>query len=213
MKKYKCVIFDCDGVLVDSEPLSNQVLADMTNELGGNIDLEYALTHFKGRSMQMCYDKIAKLVPQPLPDNFKDIYRERSFELFKSSLKPIEGVSQLLAKLNVPFGVASSGTEEKIKHNLALTGLSPYFEKNIFSCYEIQKWKPDPGVFLWAAKSMGYHPDECVVVEDSFLGATAAKAGGFDVFGFVAHDYNNELPAVATHTFEHMDELGDWLVN
>ncbi|WMI69661.1 HAD family phosphatase [Mangrovimonas sp. YM274] len=213
MKLYKCVIFDCDGVLVDSEPLSNQVLADMTNELGGKIDLEYALTHFKGGSMQSCYDKIAKLVPQPLPNNFKEMYRERSFELFKKALKPIDGVPQLLEELNLPFGVASSGTKEKIIHNLALTGLSPYFETNIFSCYEIQKWKPDPDVFLWAAKTMGYHPEECVVIEDSLTGVTAARAGGFDVFGFVAHDYNNELPAVATHTFQHMQELREYLVN
>ncbi len=82
-----------------------------------------------------------------------------------------------------------------------------FFEDKIFSCYTIQKWKPDPAVFLWAAKTMGFQPKDCIVVEDSLSGVHAAKNGGFDVFGFTAHDYNNELQSEATKTFKKMDEL------
>ncbi|MGC1204681.1 MAG: HAD family hydrolase [Flavobacteriaceae bacterium] len=207
MGKYKCIIFDCDGVLVDSEPITNQVLVDMTNELGGNIDLKYALTHFKGGSMQDCYHKIAKLLQQPLPDNFIEAYRTRSYDLLKNEIKPIKGVKTVLDNLKIPFCVASSGPIEKIRLNLNTTGLLPYFEGNIFSCYTIQKWKPDPSIFLLAAKTMGFKINECLVIEDSLLGVKAAQNGGFDVFGYTAHDYNNELKSEVTQTFDSMDLL------
>ena len=160
MGKYKCIIFDCDGVLVDSEPITNQVLVDMTNELGGNIDLKYALTHFKGGSMQDCYHKIAKLLQQPLPDNFIEAYRTRSYDLLKNEIKPIKGVKTVLDNLKIPFCVASSGPIEKIRLNL-----------------------------------------------NSLLGVKAAQNGGFDVFGYTAHDYNNELKSEVTQTFDSMDLL------
>ncbi|GAA4805539.1 HAD family hydrolase [Litoribaculum gwangyangense] len=207
MTKYKCIIFDCDGVLVDSEPIGNQVLVDMANELGANIDLPYAMKHFKGSFIDACVQKIEKITNKTLSNNFIDEYRKRSFEAFKLNMKPIEGVKEVLDNLNVPFCVASSGPQNKIKLNLELTGLLPYFENRIFSCYEIQKWKPDPAVFLWAAKTMGFRVSECLVIEDSISGVQAAKRGGFDVFGFTAHDYENELESMATKTFNHMGEL------
>ncbi len=97
--------------------------------------------------------------------------------------------------------------ELKIKLNLELTGLLPYFKYNIFSCYTIKKWKPDPAVFLWAAKTMRFEPKDYVVVEDSLTGVKAAKAGGFDVFGYTAHDLNNELEGVADLIFKDMISL------
>ena len=207
MSKYKCVIFDCDGVLVDSEPIGNQVLVDMANSYGANIDLEYALKYFKGGSMQSCYNKIQALVNQPLAANFIEEYRYRSFKVFREQIQPVKGIPQVLKQLEIPFCVASSGPPEKIQLNLKHTGLLPFFEDNIFSCYTVNKWKPEPDVFLWAAKAMGFHPKDCVVVEDSLTGIKAAKAGGFDVFGFSAHDYNNELETEATLTFDDMDLL------
>jgi HAD superfamily hydrolase (TIGR01509 family) len=207
MSKYKCIIFDCDGVLVDSEPIANQVLVEMANELGATIDLDYALRHFKGDTIQRCHDKISELVTQELPDNFIANFRARSFESFKKNIKAVDGIKDVLDQLRVPFCVASSGPEDKIRLNLELTGLLPYFEDTIFSCYEIEKWKPDPAVFLWAAKTMGFTPEECVVIEDSVTGVTAANNGGFDVFGFTAHDYNNELEGKASLTFKTMPEI------
>ncbi|MBP0903476.1 HAD family hydrolase [Mariniflexile gromovii] len=207
MSKYKCIIFDCDGVLVDSEPISIQVLVDMANDFGANIDLAYGMKHFKGSFFDACKAHIAQLTNRALPDSFEGDYRKQSFEAFKKGMKPVEGIKNVLNNLNLPFCVASSGPEDKIKLNLELSGLLHYFENKIFSCYAIQKWKPDPAVFLWAAETMGFKPSECLVVEDSISGVKAAINGGFEVFGFTAHDYNNELKAFATKTFDSMDQL------
>lgn len=212
MSKYKCVIFDCDGVLVDSEPIGNQVLVDMANELGANIDLDYAYKHFKGGHIQSCVDKISVLINQPISEDFITKYRQKSFDVFKEQIKPVEGVTKLVESLKTPFCVASSGPEDKIRLNLELTGLLPYFENNIFSCYTIQKWKPSPAVFIWAAETLGFKPEDCVVVEDSLTGVRAAKNGGFDVIGYTAHDYNNELKSEVTYAFDSMKAIKEILV-
>lgn len=211
MLKYKCIIFDCDGVLVDSEPIGNQVMVDMANEFGANINLDYAYEHFKGNALKNCVNHIADLINIELPANFESEYRRRSFEMFKSDIKPVEGISDVIKNLKIPFCVASSGPENKIQLNLELTGLWPYFKYNVFSCYSVQKWKPDPAVFLWAAKTMGFQPSECVVIEDSLVGVNAAIKGGFDVFGFTAHDYKDELKEKATKTFDHFLKLPELL--
>ena len=207
MRKYKCIIFDCDGVLVDSETISNKVLVDLANSYGANINIQYAEMHFKGSFFESCKHKISQLIDVPLPDTFETDYRTKSFEAFKTGVIPIKGVKDILDNLTIPFCVASSGPENKIQLNLELTGLLPYFENNIFSCYTIKKWKPDPSIFLLAAETMGFKPQECLVIEDSLSGVLAAKNGGFDVFGFTAHDYHNELAAEATKTFNSMNEL------
>ena len=207
MSRYKCVIFDCDGVLVDSEPISNSVLVDMANEHGANINLEYAYKHFKGSFLYSCIKKIENIVPNSLPKTFETEYRQRSYEAFKEQVQPVDGIKDVLDNLSIPFCVASSGPVEKIKLNLSLIGLLDKFEDKIFSCYDIQKWKPDPAVFLWAAEAMGFKPSECVVIEDSLSGVSAANNGGLDVFGFTAHDYNDELKSKSTLTFNSMKQL------
>lgn len=211
MPSYKCAIFDCDGVLVDSEPLGNQIMVDMANELGAHINLDYAQNHFKGNSLKNCVSQIADLLNAEVPSNFQSEYRRRSFEKFKKEIQPVEGSQDLIKNLKIPFCVASSGPENKIRLNLELTGLLPYLESNIFSCYTIQKWKPNPAVFLWASESMGFQPSECLVIEDSLIGVNAALEGGFDVFGFTAHDYQNELEGKATRTFDGMLKLQELL--
>ncbi len=213
MRKYKCVIFDCDGVLVDSETLGNTVLVDMANQLGANIDLEYALRNFKGGTIRGCIDQIAALAKVMVPDNFEQEFRRRSFEVFEKEVRPIEGIAEVLDNLKIPYCVASSGPEEKIRFNLSHTRLLDKFEGKIFSCYTIEKWKPDPSVFIWAAETMGFLPSECVVIEDSLTGVRAARKGGFDVFGFTAHDYGNELKKEATLVFNKMSMLYDMIEN
>jgi HAD superfamily hydrolase (TIGR01509 family) len=207
MSKYKCIIFDCDGVLVDSEAISTGVLVDMANALGANMDYKQSLIAFKGKSLTACIDVISKRIDNTIPIHFEQDYRINTFEAFRKQIQPIKGIKEVLDKLKVPFCVASSGPENKIRLNLEVAGLLPYFENNIFSCYAIQKWKPKPDVFLWAAKTMGFKPNECLVVEDSVSGVKAALAGGFDVFGYTEHDYEDELQALATNTFNSMNKL------
>jgi HAD superfamily hydrolase (TIGR01509 family) len=208
---YKCVIFDCDGVLVDSEPIGNKVMVEMANALGANIDLDYAYLHFKGNSLYKCMQHIRNIIEKELPADFESEYRRISFQRFKKEIQPVEGVVDLVQSLNVPFCVASSGPENKIRLNLELTGLLPYFENKIFSCYAIEKWKPDPEIFIWASKMMGFHSSECVVIEDSIHGVEAAINGGFDVFAFTANDLNDELQEKATKTFDSMLNLKEML--
>lgn len=207
MSKYKCIIFDCDGVLIDSESIAIQVLVDMANDLGANMSFEESLIGLKGKALNLCLDIISKRIDEPLPIHFEQDYRINTFEAFRKDIQPIKGIKDVLQNLDVPFCVASSGPENKIRLNLEITGLLPFFEGNIFSCYAIQKWKPEPDIFLWAAKTMGFKPSECLVIEDSVSGVVAAKTGGFDVFGYTEHDYNNELEVLATNTFGSMDAL------
>lgn len=211
MGKYNCIIFDCDGVLVDSEPLSNQVMVNIANELGANINLDYALRHFKGNSFNNCAKQISDLIGEAVPEDLEEIYRKRSYEKFKNEIQPIEGVKEVLEQLEIPFCVASSGPESKIRLNLELTGLLEYFTNKIFSCYTIGKWKPDPSIFIWASETMGFKPEECLIIEDSIIGIEAAINGGFDVFGYTAHDYRDELHKKATKTFREMLILPDLL--
>lgn len=181
---YKCIIFDCDGVLVDSEPLANQMLVTMANELNIPIDLEFAIQQFIGRSLYDCISIIESFSKKKLPTTFEADFRHRSFELFKKELQPVAGIKTLLPQLKIPFCVASSGPMNKIELNLKLTGLYSYFEGNLFSCYQVQQWKPSPEVFWFAAKTMGFAPEDCLVVEDSLPGIKAAVNGGFDVVAY-----------------------------
>jgi beta-phosphoglucomutase-like phosphatase (HAD superfamily) len=153
MSKYKCIIFDCDGVLIDSEPIAIGVLVEMANYLGANMDFNTALIELKGKSFNSCTHLISKRIGKPLPVNFESDYRINTFEAFREKIKPIKGVKSVVENLDIPFCTASSGPENKIRLNLEVTGLLPYFEGNIFSCYAIKKWKPEPDIFLWAAKT------------------------------------------------------------
>ncbi|MDG1728725.1 MAG: HAD family hydrolase [Algibacter sp.] len=207
MSKYKCIIFDCDGVLIDSESIAIRVLVDMANYLGANMHFKKSLIDLKGKSLNSCMTLISKRIGKPLPVNFESDYRINTFEAFREQIQPIKGIKDVIGSLEIPFCVASSGPENKIRLNLEITGLLPFFEDNIFSCYALQKWKPEPDIFLWAAETMGFKPNECLVVEDSIYGVRAAKSGGFDVFGYTEHDYNNELEQEATKTFNSMDKL------
>ena len=201
MSKYKCIIFDCDGVLIDSESIAIGILVDMANHLGANMNFQESLISLKGKSLNLCIELVSKRINEPLPIHFEQDYRINTFEAFREKIQPIKGVKEVIQNLKIPFCVASSGPENKIRLNLEITGLLSFFEGNIFSCYAIQKWKPEPDIFLWAAETMGFTPQECLVIEDSISGVKAAKNAGFDVFGYTEHDYNNELQQEATKTF------------
>ncbi|WP_431122788.1 HAD-IA family hydrolase [Flagellimonas flava] len=205
--KYKCVIFDCDGVLVDSEIITCKVLVTMAGELGLDIDLDFTVKNFMGKSLKHIMEYLDTQLDVPLPSNFEKDYRARTFTKFEEELQPIEGVQNLIAQLDVPFCVASSGPLNKIKTNLMITQLADKFANRMFSCYEINSWKPEPDIFLHAAKNMGFKPSECVVVEDSSVGVQAALAGGFDVFRY-SHKSTDKFPNhPKVIPFTHMDQL------
>lgn len=205
--RYKCIIFDCDGVLVDSEEISNRVHIEMVKEIGLDIEMEYAMEKFSGKSLNSIFEYFEERIGKKLPNNFESEFRRRTFELFKTDIQAIPGIHDLLDKISIPICVASSGPLEKIKLNLTSTNLIEKFNNNIFSSYEIGSWKPDPGIFEHAAKSMGFEPKDCVVIEDSISGINAAKRGGFEVFGFTNGINKGTFKNEGIKVFHHMEAL------
>lgn len=205
--KYKCIIFDCDGVLVDSEAISIGTLVEMAKSHGASIDLDYAHQLFLGKSLEFCFNYISDLAQKKLPENFEEEFRKRTFEAFQKELQPIKGIHDLLAKINVPIAVASNGPADKIRLNLTTTQLIDKFEGNIFSAYDINSWKPNPKLYLHAAKTMGFDVKDCVIIEDSPAGVQAALSGGFDVFGFTNHANFDALQQMNIPLFDDMTKL------
>ena len=209
--KYKCVIFDCDGVLVDTEDISIGTFVEMGNKLGANIDFEFAMVNFLGKSLEYCFDYIEERCTEPFPDDFEKQYRTISFEKFKNELQAIPGVKELIEKLDVPFCVASNGPLNKIELNLRTVGLDKVFGANMFSAYQINKFKPDPALFVHAAATLGFKPEECAVIEDSDVGVKAGIEGGFDVFGFANPRSEALLKKEGANIFYDMHKLYDLL--
>lgn len=179
----------------------------MVRPFGYELELEKAIEKFSGRSLQECLEMVEEEVQQKLPPDFIEEFRKRTFEAFKHHVKPVKKVPQLLDKLTIPYCAASSGPIEKIELNLKTAGLFEKFEGRIFSSYEINSWKPDPGIFLYAAEKMGFQPKECLVIEDALAGLQAAKAGGFDVYGFSNGKNRDKFDKIADRTFLDMEEL------
>ena len=181
---YELIIFDCDGVLVDSESISCGVLAEEAQKLGSKLTNEEAVKIFAGTNLKFCKAYIEEEIGKPLPENFDATYRALTRERFAKELQPIEGIHDLVVSLTLPFCVASNAPLAKMNFNLKKVGLFPFFEKNRFSAYEVKAWKPDPTLFLTAAKTMGFEPSKCLVIEDSLSGVKAAVAAGMDVLGY-----------------------------
>ncbi|AXK33110.1 HAD family hydrolase [Streptomyces armeniacus] len=188
--RYDLVIFDNDGVLVDSEPIANRILSAYLSELGHPTTYEDALRDYMGGSVQRVHDLVRERSGQQLPADFDEVLHQRTFETFRRELQPVTGVSEVLEKLaadGVPRCVASSGTHERIRVALHKTGLYAHFgEERIFSSQDVAHGKPAPDLFLHAAAAMGVRPERCAVVEDSPLGVRAALAAGMDVYGYTA---------------------------
>lgn len=208
MSCFELVIFDCDGVLVDSERITNQVLVEMLGELGLQLTLDDMFEQFVGHSMSQCLSRIADLLGRRPPDDFLAIYRTRTRAALESNLLAVPGVEDALDSISLPYCVASSGDHEKMRSTLGITGLWPRFEGRIFSVAEVSNPKPAPDVFLHAASSCGVSPADCVVVEDSPTGVAAAVAAGMTVLGFSASTPAHRLRAAgAHHIFARMSDL------
>ena len=208
--KFQAVIFDCDGVLVDSEPLENQVFVECVAALGLDLTLEEAIDAYKGKKLAECVADVERRLGRSVPDSFIPDFRMRSAEVFHAQLQPIpgvEGVIETVQSLSIPFCVASSGPREKIEENLAITGLLSYFQGNIVSAYEVGSWKPDPSLFLHAAETLGAAPKTCAVIEDSLPGVQAGVAAGMTVFGYAADSDAGPLAAAGAQIFQEMNEL------
>ncbi|MGW7368613.1 HAD family hydrolase [Streptomyces sp. NPDC054841] len=213
--RYDLVIFDNDGVLVDSEPISNTVLAAYLTELGHPTSYEDSLRDYMGAAVHRVHDTVLERTGQRLPEDFDEILHGRVFAAFERELQPVKGVSEVLGMLvaeGVPYCVASSGSHERIRVGHRKTGLGAWFRgENVFSAQDVGRGKPAPDLFLYAAERMGVAPERCVVVEDSPLGVAAAHAAGMDVYGFTAMTAAANLAGAKAH-FADMTELPGLLV-
>jgi HAD superfamily hydrolase (TIGR01509 family) len=178
------VIFDCDGVLVDSEALSVDVLVRAMRDVGVDIDEEDAYSRFLGRSIATFIDTMETEFNFSVGQDFLDRIRNDLYLRFRSELKPIAGIAETLDALEIPRCVASSSQIERIRLSLGVTGLLERLEPNIFSATMVQHGKPAPDLFLYAAAQMRVAPEKCVVIEDSPAGVKAARAAGMTVFVF-----------------------------
>lgn len=178
------VIFDCDGVLVDSEDLSCRCLSDALTQAGIEMSTEQALERFLGRSTAAVLE-YCQSVGQPIPANFLADLAGQVRETFRAQLKAIPGVATVLAELRLPYCVASSSDLDRVKFSLELTGLASYFAQRLYTSQMVERGKPAPDLFLHAAGRMGFDPCRTLVIEDSISGVLAAKAAGMKVWGFV----------------------------
>ena len=180
---FELVIFECDGVLVDSERLAGRVESQLLTEMGWPLSEADVLDRFVGRSDAHMIGEIEAHFGRPVPE-FAEQYRVRLFEAFEQELTAVPGVTEVLDAIDQATCVASSGTHEKMARTLGATGLFDRFDGRIFSATEVERGKPAPDLFLFAAAEMGVAPGACAVVEDSRAGIEAARAAGMSAFGY-----------------------------
>lgn len=213
------VIFDCDGVLVDSEPLSLATLTAGFNRIGVAIDVETVRSRFAGTAMTSIMEHIARDYPAVVvPEDFVEAVKAETLGVFDRELTAMAGVAAAVQALDIPTCVASSSDPVRLRHSLTLTGLLPLFDGRLYSSAMVRRGKPFPDLFLHAASQMGARPEDCLVIEDSVPGVTAARAAGMRVVGFTggghwAHDRTGkDLAEVgADHIFRDYRQLSDLL--
>lgn len=181
---FDLLVFDCDGVLIDSEPIANRIHAAALTALGYPLTPEECVRRFTGMTDRAMYDAIEAERGAPLPADHDARVKRLIEAAYRSELRAIPGVAEMLARLELPLCVASSSRPEKLRLGLELTGLWDRFAPHVFSAASVARGKPAPDLFLYAAERMGAAPARCLVVEDSVAGVTAARAAGMAVFGF-----------------------------
>jgi len=205
------VIFDCDGVLVDSEGISNGVLARALTAAGLPTSTAEAIHEYKGLLLREVVEKAEARLGAPLPDGFVENYERDRIAEFKRRLEPVAGAAATVASLRgagVSVCVASQGKLEKTELTLRLTGLRDLFGADaLFSAYSVPRGKPHPDLFLHAAATMHADPDRCVVVEDTTIGVLAARAAGMRVFGYAADSDEAALRAAGAEVLWSLTEL------
>ncbi|HUO67892.1 MAG TPA: HAD family hydrolase [Gammaproteobacteria bacterium] len=208
MARFDLVIFDCDGVVVDSERIVHEIFGRFIRSLGANLDAARMNELFLGRRLDDCLAIVERMTGRAVPQDALDGYRAERDRILREQVRAVDGVREVLETLTVPYCIASSGDHAKMRTTLGATGLLPLFEGRLFSGTEVSRGKPAPDVFLLAAERMGAAPARTAVVEDSVNGVLAGCAAGMTVFGFAGLVPAADLAAAnAGRTFTHMRDL------
>ncbi len=203
--KIQAVLFDCDGTLVDSEMLCNQGLVELLGELGAEVSLEALVRDYRGRKLSETLATLESQLDISLGNTFVDRYRQRVSELFDQQLQPTEGIHDALKAIHQKKAVVSSGPMHKIRQSLSLCTLLEHFDDHIYSSFEVGIWKPDPKIYLHAARALGVPPEHCAVVEDSLVGVQAGVNAGMTTFFY--NRFDEPLPHDSVVSFRDMREL------
>ena len=205
--QYDLVIFDCDGVLVDTETIAGNITQKTLAELGWELTFEETIATFMGRSAKDNIETIEAKLGEGSGETYLQIFRGHQQARFAEGVEPIPGIVEVLKTLTLPTCVASSGSHEKMRVTLGSAGLYDHFEGRIFSATEVERGKPQPDLFLYAAEQMGAQPDRCLVVEDSVYGVQAATAAGMQVFGYATLTPAESLQEAGATVLTDMREL------
>ena len=201
------VIFDCDGVLVDSDRIALRIQAERITALGIPTTYEDCVRDFLGLGMPATLRILEERLGGPLPAGWVDDLDAAVREAFRAELRPVPGVMAALDAIDLPTCIASSGSQEKMRLTLGLTGLAERSAGRVFSADEVERGKPAPDLFLHAAARMGVAPERCIVVEDSPFGVAAARAAGMAALGYAPDDDGAALAAEGATVFAAMAEL------
>ena len=207
----ECIIFDCDGTLVDSEHLTNSVIAKMAGELGIKMTAEEATKKFGGKTLDAVIYGMKELSGREIPQNWLPRLIRKVSDAYKTNLIPVDGIKEILDYISIPICVASNGEPRHINGSLKLTGLIDYFGDKIYTASDVGIPKPAPDLFLYAAKKMGFKPEKCVVIEDSVTGVTAAVRAKIPVYGLIKLCSAEELEEAGATPFKNMRELPNLL--
>jgi len=212
--RFDLVIFDCDGVVVDSERIVHQVFGDFIRSLGADLDARRMNELFLGRRLDDCLSIVEGITGRPAPAHALDRYRAERDRVLRDRVRPVEGIREVLETLTIPYCIASSGDHAKMRTTLGATGLLPLFEGRLYSGTEVARGKPAPDVFLLAADRMGAAPERTAVIEDSINGVLAGCAAKMTVFGFAGLVPASDLAAAgAARCFTAMSQLPALLVS
>jgi HAD superfamily hydrolase (TIGR01509 family) len=209
------VIFDCDGVLVDSEPTSNRVLASAITQAGLSMEPDEVALTFEGMRLRDIQASIERRLGRKLPEGWLADFEARRAAAFEKGLAAIPGVADVLSQVSaagIPTCVASQASRRKMELTLGLTGLKDYFPTSaLFSSTMVERGKPYPDLFLLAAESMGFEPSQCIVVEDGVPGVQAGCQAGMKVLGYAPGDNADRLADAGAQVFASMTALAELL--
>lgn len=214
-RQTQCVIFDCDGTLVDSETLCCQALVQVFEQFNGKLTIEESLAHFKGGKLADILQATQSRLGLSISlDILEPLYRDEVQKLFHDHLQPMTGAKELvqfLSQENIEFCVASNAPKERIEQSLDMTGLLPLFKGKVFSAFDANSWKPEPDLLLYTAMNMGFRTSNCIYIDDTEKGVEAGIRSGIPTFKLSNKGIETSESDSVVCNIHSLLELKDWL--